>query len=108
MESFERSRYSKANGVTPKVVPLDTVLSFEPGIRLKHDAIRDRHVIQGPEILIELNETGVAIMREIDGNSNLSQVIDRLAGNFSVESSVITQDVSEFCTAMLMKRVLTK
>ena len=42
--------------MTPKVVPLDSVLAFEPGIRLKHDTVRDRYVIQGPEVLIELNE----------------------------------------------------
>lgn len=94
--------------MTPKVVPLDTVLAFEPGIRLKHDTIRDRHVIQGPEILIELNETGTAIMKQIDGSSDLNAVIDRLSRMFSVEPNTITKDVAEFCTAMLMKRVLTK
>ncbi len=94
--------------MTPKVVPLDSVLAFEPGIRLKHDAVRDRYVIQGPEVLIELNETGTAIMKEIDGISELSAVIDRLAKTFSVDPATITVDVSEFCTALVMKRVLTK
>ena len=94
--------------MTPKVVPLDSVLAFEPGIRLKHDAVRDRYVIQGPEVLIELNETGTAIMKEIDGISELSAVIDRLAMTFSVDPATITADVSEFCTALVMKRVLTK
>ena len=94
--------------MTPKVLPLDSILAFEPGIRLKHDTVRDRYVIQGPEVLIELNESGIAIMKEIDGISDLNAVIDRLAETFSVDPAIVTTDVAEFCTAMVMKRVLTK
>ena len=89
-----------------ELIPSSAVLKFERGVRLKHDKVRERHVVLGPEMLIELNQTGTAIMSEIDGQSNLSEIVHRLAERFEVNPQDIDQDVSEFCTTMVMRRVL--
>jgi pyrroloquinoline quinone biosynthesis protein D len=75
-------------------------------VRLKHDAVRNRYVVLGPEMLVELNETGTAIMSKVDGEADLQTVIQSLAEQFQVEPRDIEMDVTEFCTSMVMRRVL--
>ena len=73
---------------------------------MKHDAVRNRYVVLGPEMLVELNETGTAIMSKVDGEADLQTVIQSLAEQFQVEPRDIEMDVTEFCTSMVMRRVL--
>ena len=92
--------------MTIDLIPASVTPSFDYGVRLKHDKVRERYVVLGPEILIELNQTGTAIMSEIDGQSTITDIISRLATRFEVNQNDITQDVVEFCTSMVMRRVL--
>ena len=92
--------------MTVDLIPSSVTPKFDYGVRLKHDKVRERYVILGPEILIELNQTGTAIMSEIDGQSTITDIISRLAAQFEVNPNDITQDVVEFCTSMVMRRVL--
>ena len=90
--------------MTIDLIPSSVTPLFDYGVRLKHDKVRERYVILGPEILIELNQTGTAIMSEIDGQSTITDIISRLAARFEVNPNDITQDVVEFCTSMVMRR----
>lgn len=92
--------------MTVDLIPPSVTLQFDYGVRLKHDKVRERYVVLGPEILIELNQTGTAIMSEIDGQSTITDIISRLAVRFEVNPNDITQDVIEFCTSMVMRQVL--
>ena len=92
--------------MTIGLVPLTSIPKFEKGVRVKHDKVRERYVVLGPEMLIELNQTGTAIMNEVDGQSTVTEIISRLATRFEVSPDEITQDVAEFCTSMVMRRVL--
>ena len=92
--------------MSSQLIPSATILQFESGVRLKHDAVRNRYVVLGPEMLVELNETGTAIMSKVDGEADLQTVIQSLAEQFQVESRDIEMDVTEFCTSMVMRRVL--
>ena len=92
--------------MTVDLIPPSVTPQFDYGVRLKHDKVRERYVVLGPEILIELNQTGTAIMSEIDGQSTIIDIISRLATRFEVNQNDITQDVVEFCTSMVMRRVL--
>ena len=92
--------------MTVDLIPPSVTPQFDYGVRLKHDKVRERYVVLGPEILIELNQTGTAIMSEIDGQSTITDIISRLATQFEVNQNDITQDVVEFCTSMVMRRVL--
>ena len=42
----------------------------------------------------------------VDGQSTVTEIISRLATRFEVSPDEITQDVAEFCTSMVMRRVL--
>ena len=92
--------------MTVDLVPASVTPRFDDGVRLKHDKVRERYVVLGPEILIELNQTGTAIMSEVDGESTIKDIISRLAARFEVNPNDITQDVLEFCTSMVMRQVL--
>jgi pyrroloquinoline quinone biosynthesis protein D len=92
--------------MTVDLIPPSVTPQFDYGVRLKHDKVRERYVVLGPEILIELNQTGTAIMSEIDGKSTITDIISRLATRFEVDPNDITQDVVEFCTSMIMRQVL--
>jgi pyrroloquinoline quinone biosynthesis protein D len=90
------------------LVETTVVPKFASGVRLKHDQVRQRHVVLGPELLVDLNQTGHAILKEVDGCRSIEQIIEHLAGEFHVETEVITQDVREFCTGMLRRQVLSQ
>ena len=92
--------------MTVDLIPPSVTPQFDHGVRLKHDKVRERYVVLGPEILIELNQTGTAIMSEIDGQSTITDIISRLAVRFEVNPNDITQDAIEFCTSMVMRQVL--
>ena len=92
--------------MTVDLVPASVTPRFDDGVRLKHDKVRERYVVLGPEILIELNQTGTAIMSEVDGQSTIKDIISRLAARFEVNPNDITQDVLEFWTSMVMRQVL--
>lgn len=90
------------------LVETTVVPRFASGVRLKHDQVRERHVVLGPELLVDLNQTGHAILKEIDGARSIDQIIERLASEFQVDAEVIKTDVQEFCTGMLRRKVLTQ
>jgi pyrroloquinoline quinone biosynthesis protein D len=90
-----------------QLVATSAIPKLERGIRLKHDIVRERHVLLGPEMLIELNQTGTAIMNQIDGSSSINEIVDRLAQQFEVNPQDISKDVAEFCTSMMLSRVLS-
>ena len=64
--------------MSSQLIPSATILQFESGVRLKHDAVRNRYVVLGPEMLVELNETGTAIMSKVDGEADLQTVIQKI------------------------------
>ena len=90
-----------------QLVATSAIPELERGIRLKHDIVRERHVVLGPEMLIELNQTGTAIMNQIDGSASINEIVDRLAQQFEVNPQDISKDVAEFCTSMMLRRVLS-
>ena len=90
-----------------QLVAASAIPKFERGVRLKHDIVRERHVVLGPEMLIELNQSGTAIMNQMDGSSSITDIVDRLAQQFEIDPQDIAQDVAEFCTSMMLRRVLS-
>mgnify|MGYP001057923496 FL=1 len=90
------------------LVETDVIPRFASGVRLKHDQVRSRHVVLGPELLVDLNQTGHAILKEVDGSRSIAKIIERLATEFEVDAELITTDVREFCTGMLRRQVLSQ
>jgi len=46
-------------------------------------------------------------MNQIDGASTIAEIVERLAQQFEVNPQDISQDVAEFCTSMMLSRVLS-
>lgn len=75
------------------------------GVRLRHDAVRKRHVLLAPERIFEVDDVGVAILRCCDGRS-LTDVLDELAGRFDTPVATIKPDVVAFLQGFADKRLL--
>ena len=63
------------------------------GVRLKHDEARGRWVILAPERMFVLDETAIAIMRAVDGEANVTAIVDGLAARFEAPRDLILADV---------------
>ena len=67
--------------------------AFNPGYRLRHDAVRRATVVLAPERLLTLNETGVAVLELVDGKRTVSDIVEALAARFTAPVEVIGPDV---------------
>lgn len=70
---------------------------FRPGVRLHHDALRDRWVVMAPERMFVPDEIALEVLRLVDGARDLDAIIDTLAQKFAAPREEIAGDV----TAML-------
>lgn len=75
------------------------------GVRLRHDAIRDRWVLLAPERIFEVDDIGVEILRRCDGRG-LGDMLQDLATEFGVEPEDIRGDVEAFLKGFAEKRVV--
>ncbi|KEO51256.1 pyrroloquinoline quinone biosynthesis peptide chaperone PqqD [Thioclava pacifica] len=76
------------------------------GVRLHRDAVRDRWVLLAPEKTIALDEIGHAILSRIDGRTDFTTLIDRLAEDYAAPREQIAPDVSGFIAALAERRIL--
>lgn len=76
------------------------------GVRLHHDKVRGNWVLLAPERTIKLDATGLAILREIDGERTFRDVVARLAQQFNAQPDQISSDVSGFIIALANRRIL--
>jgi pyrroloquinoline quinone biosynthesis protein D len=63
--------------MTPASIPC-----FAPGMKLRHDAARDRWTVMGPERMFLPDETALEILRLVDGQRSVDAIIDDLARAF--------------------------
>jgi len=78
-------------GVTE--VGLATVPAFNRGFRLRHDPVRNAWVVLAPERLFLLDDTGVEVLKLVDGVRSVPDIIDALAERFAAPREVIAVDV---------------
>jgi coenzyme PQQ biosynthesis protein PqqD len=74
-----------------------------PGVRLRHDAVRDAWVLLAPETIIDANPVAVEIIRRLTGEATLDEVVDDLAGAFNADRSLIEADVRALLDKMIGK-----
>jgi pyrroloquinoline quinone biosynthesis protein D len=65
-------------------------------VRLRFDAIRNKHVVLAPEKLLWPDEIGVRILTLCDGDHTVGEIADRLTGEYDAPREVILGDVLEF------------
>jgi pyrroloquinoline quinone biosynthesis protein D len=71
------------------------------GVRLRHDAARDRYVLLSPETVAVLNGTSAAILRLCDGRRSVAEVVAELRAGYD---GVVEDEVRAFLARMAAKR----
>ena len=72
-----------------------------PGVRLKFDPTRQRHVLLTPETVTLLNDTGAAILELCDGQRTVAEILTELRGRYD---RVADDEVRLFLAELLAKR----
>jgi pyrroloquinoline quinone biosynthesis protein D len=75
------------------------------GVRLRHDKVRDRHVLLAPERIFEVDDIGVAILQRCDGRT-LDEMLQDLSTSFEAPIEAIKPDVLAFLKNFADKRVI--
>jgi pyrroloquinoline quinone biosynthesis protein D len=82
------------------------VLIIPRGVRLHEDKVRRLWVLLAPERTINLDPIGLAILREIDGHRNFTEIVTRLGAKYDAPVEQIIGDVMEFLTGLADRRFL--
>lgn len=67
---------------------------FAPGFRLRFNPARERHVLLGPERVFVPDDTGLAVLRLIDGQRSISAIVAALATAYAAPADRIAADVA--------------
>ena len=76
------------------------------GVRLRHDAVRDTHVLLGPERALMLDPIAHAILSRVDGNATEAEIVADLAATFGAPAEQVAGDVAAFLTDMRDKMLV--
>ncbi|QSR88856.1 pyrroloquinoline quinone biosynthesis peptide chaperone PqqD [Methylacidiphilum caldifontis] len=84
----------------------EKIPALSPKTRLKFDEARGKPVLLFPEGLLFLNQTAYRILQLCDGQRKLSDIINELEKDFSVDRVAMEKDVWEFLLALHEKGLL--
>ncbi|GAB6967362.1 pyrroloquinoline quinone biosynthesis peptide chaperone PqqD [Komagataeibacter kakiaceti JCM 25156] len=84
-----------------------SVIRFARGVRLQHDRVRDRWIIQAPERAFIPDLVAAEVLKLVDGSRTLGQIVTELAGRFTAPVDVIGRDVHVMVTDLITRQVLT-
>lgn len=87
--------------MTPASIPC-----FAPGMKLRHDAARDRWTVMGPERMFLPDETALEVLRLVDGTRRVDAIIDSLAARFAAPREEIGTDVLAMLEDLATKGVV--
>ena len=73
----------------------DALPRLPRGVRLRDDPVRATTLLLAPERVLYPDSTGIAILRECNGESTIAEIAVRLAQRFEAPSEQIQRDVIE-------------
>jgi len=77
--------------------PVTIAMSGKPRlqtfVRLQYDEVRERWVLQAPERVLVLDETGKEIIELCSGKASVTDIVDRLKADYDAAEEVIRHDV---------------
>jgi len=76
-------------------------------VRLQYDETRERWVLQAPERVLVLDETGKDIVVLCDGKLSIGDIVDRFVAVYEAPRDVIAHDVQAVIQLLQDKGVLT-
>jgi pyrroloquinoline quinone biosynthesis protein D len=71
-----------------------------PGMKFRHDPVRDAWIILGPERLFVPDEHAVAILKLIDGARSVADIAATLAASYNAPAAVIEADIIPMLTTL--------
>ena len=77
-------------------IDTDTVPDWSPGVRTRHDDVRDRWMILGPERIVVPEGSGGAIARLVDGDRSIDDIITRLVDDYDADRATIADETIRF------------
>ncbi|GJD65240.1 pyrroloquinoline quinone biosynthesis peptide chaperone PqqD [Methylobacterium frigidaeris] len=84
----------------------DSVPHLPRGVRMRHDTVRNAHVLLAPERTFDLDQNAVAVLSLVDGARSIRAIAEALAQQYETESGIIEPDVITMLDGLLLKRVL--
>ena len=78
------------------------------GVRLRHDAVRNQHVLLAPERTFDLDANAVAVLELVDGQRSVRDIAGLLAEKFTADAAVIEADILVMLNDLATKRVLER
>lgn len=89
--------------VSRTIITDGSVPSLAPHVSLKHDTVRDRWVVLGPERMLVPDAIAVEILRQCDGARTVADVVAVLAADFNAAREDIAGDVRDLLQALADK-----
>ncbi len=75
------------------------------GVRTHWDAVRSTWVLLAPERAMALDEIGVAILAETDGETPFSEIVARLTVKYQAPPERIAADARRFLAGLIERRM---
>ncbi len=88
-------------------ITVESCPSLAPRVRLQLDKISGLPVLLYPEGLLELNETGHAIVQRCDGATPVRALVASLAAEFEAEAAELTADVIAYLADLQQRQLIT-
>ena len=66
------------------------------GVRLHWDAVRETHVLLGPERALMLDQVAHEILKRVDGEASETEICEDLAATFGAPVDQVSGDVRVF------------
>ena len=76
------------------------------GVRVAQDRVRGGSVLLAPERALRLDETGRAVLAEIDGRRTLGEIAEALAARYDAPADRVLADADRFLSALWARRML--
>lgn len=76
------------------------------GVRIVRDQVRGHWVLLSPERALRLDETGLAVLREIDGRRPLAEIAIELASRYGAPPEVVLKDATAFLARLWVRRII--
>ncbi|MHA6262876.1 pyrroloquinoline quinone biosynthesis peptide chaperone PqqD [Arenibacterium sp. CAU 1754] len=88
------------------MIGAEDILVLPRGVRLHQDRVRGGWVLLAPERALTLDETGHAILSEIDGERSFGAICDSLSQRYNAPIDAIMSDAREFLQTLRNRRFL--
>ncbi len=83
------------------------IVRFRPGVKFRFDETRQAWIVLAPERLLLPDEIAVEVLKRIDGQRTVGQVIDDLAATFKAPRETIATDVQAMLGDLAAKGIVT-